>query len=50
MQGAFAKEFNAMPVIAEAAEQAPDSTKSMFADLKAQPFDWGFIANTWMPG
>jgi iron(III) transport system substrate-binding protein len=44
MQGAFAKEFSAMPVIAEAAEQAPDETKNMFANLKAQALDWGFIA------
>ncbi len=44
MQGAFAKEFGAMPVIAEAAEQAPAEVKEMFAGLKAQPLDWRFIA------
>ena len=44
MQGAFAKEFSAMPVIDKAAEQAPAAVKEMYAKLKAQPLDWNFIA------
>lgn len=44
MQGKFAAEFSAMPVIPEAAEQAPDHIKDLFANLKAQPLDWTFIA------
>ncbi|OUM97229.1 MAG: ABC transporter substrate-binding protein [Thermobacillus sp. ZCTH02-B1] len=44
MQGKFAAEFSAMPVIPEAAQQAPDHIKELFAKLKAQPLDWSFIA------
>ena len=44
VQGEFAAEFNAMPANTKAAEQANDSVKELFADLKAQPFDWAFIA------
>jgi iron(III) transport system substrate-binding protein len=44
MQGKFAAEFSAMPVIPEAAQQAPDHIKELFASMKAQPLDWSFIA------
>jgi len=45
VQGAFAAEFNAMPANTKAAEQANASVKEMYASLKAQPLDWGFIAD-----
>jgi ABC-type Fe3+ transport system, periplasmic component len=44
MQGKFAAEFNAMPVIPEAADQAPAHIKQLFGSLKAQLLDWSFIA------
>lgn len=44
MQGAFAKEFNAMPVVEAAAEQAPDAAKELYSTLKAQTLNWNFIA------
>ncbi|HZG83726.1 extracellular solute-binding protein [Paenibacillus sp.] len=45
VQGAFAADFNAMPANTKAAEQANPSVKEMYASLKAQPLDWGFIAD-----
>jgi iron(III) transport system substrate-binding protein len=44
MQGKFAAEFSAMPVIPEAADQAPDHIKQLFGNMKAQPLNWSFIA------
>jgi len=44
MQGKFAAEFSAMPVIPEAANQAPDHIKQLFGNMKAQPLNWSFIA------
>lgn len=45
MQGQFAAEFNAMPVIAEAAEHSSDEVKEMYSTLKAQQLEWGFLAD-----
>jgi iron(III) transport system substrate-binding protein len=44
IQGKFAAEFSAMPVIPEAADQAPAHIKELFGSMKAQPLDWSFIA------
>lgn len=45
VQGEFVQQFNAMPANTVAAEQANEPIKELFADLKAQPFDWTFIAD-----
>lgn len=45
VQGEFAAAFNAMPANVNAAEQANDDVKALYAELKAQQFDWGFIAD-----
>lgn len=45
VQGEFAKQFNAMPANTAAAEQANESVKKMYASLKAQPMDWGFVSD-----
>lgn len=45
VQGEFAAEFNAMPANVKAAEQANDDVKELYSTLKAQPLDWGFIAD-----
>ncbi|SDD03567.1 iron(III) transport system substrate-binding protein [Paenibacillus sp. UNCCL117] len=44
VQGEFAAKFNAMPANTKAAEKANDSVKALYANLKAQPLDWSFIA------
>lgn len=44
MQGAFAAEFEAMPVIPEAAEKTAPEVLEMFSSLKSQPLDWAFMA------
>ncbi|AIQ11626.1 extracellular solute-binding protein [Paenibacillus durus] len=43
-QGEFAKEFNAMPANAKAAEQANEDVKKLYASIKTQTMDWAFIA------
>ena len=45
VQGEFAAQFNAMPANTKAAEQANEEVKALYASLKAQPFDWGFISD-----
>ncbi|MDQ0114558.1 extracellular solute-binding protein [Paenibacillus harenae] len=45
VQGEFAAQFNSMPANTKAAEQANESVKELYASLKAQPLDWGFIAD-----
>ncbi|UUZ95143.1 extracellular solute-binding protein [Paenibacillus sp. P25] len=45
VQGEFAAKFNSMPANTKAAAKANDSVKALYANLKAQPLDWGFIAN-----
>ncbi|TLS54194.1 extracellular solute-binding protein [Paenibacillus antri] len=45
VQGEFAAQFNAMPANTKAAEQANEEVKALYASLKAQAFDWGFISD-----
>lgn len=45
VQGEFAAQFNSMPANTKAAEQANASVKELYAGLKAQPLDWGFMAD-----
>lgn len=42
-QGAFAKQFNSMPVNKVAAEQANPEVVDFFAALKQQDIDWDFV-------
>ncbi|SEG24372.1 extracellular solute-binding protein [Paenibacillus sp. UNC499MF] len=44
VQGEFASKFNSMPANTQAAAKANESVKALYANLKAQPMDWGFIA------
>ncbi|MDQ0414044.1 extracellular solute-binding protein [Mesobacillus stamsii] len=44
VQGEFAAKFNSMPANTKAAENANDSVKELYSNLKAQPMDWEFIA------
>jgi iron(III) transport system substrate-binding protein len=44
VQGEFAAKFNAMPANTKAASKANESVKTLYANLKAQPLEWGFIA------
>ena len=43
VQGAFAKQFNSMPVNKGAAAQANPEVVEFFADLKQQDIDWEFV-------
>ncbi len=45
VQGEFAAKFNSMPANTKAVAKANDSVKALYSTLKAQPLDWGFIAN-----
>lgn len=45
VQGAFAAQFNAMPANMKAVDQANDDVKALYAALKPQAFDWGFISD-----
>jgi len=45
VQGEFASQFNSMPANTVAGEQANESVKQLYSTLKAQPFDWSFVAN-----
>ncbi len=45
VQGEFAAQFDAMPANTKAVERANESVKELYANLKAQPLDWGFIAD-----
>lgn len=45
VQGEFVSQFNAMPANTKAVEQANDEVKSLYSELKAQQFDWGFISD-----
>ncbi|MBV6715841.1 extracellular solute-binding protein [Paenibacillus chitinolyticus] len=44
VQGEFASKFNSMPANTQAAAKANESVKALYANLKAQPMDWGFVA------
>lgn len=44
VQGEFAAQFNSMPANTQAAEQANESVKALYASLKPQDLDWAFIA------
>ena len=43
VQGAFAKQFNSMPVNKSAAAQANPEVLEFFADVKQQDIDWDFV-------
>ncbi|MNJ04572.1 hypothetical protein D3C73_1653980 [compost metagenome] len=45
VQGEFAAKFNSMPANTKAVAKANESVKALYSSLKAQPLDWGFIAN-----
>ncbi|MFK7694354.1 extracellular solute-binding protein [Paenibacillus sp. HJGM_3] len=45
VQGEFAAKFNSMPANTKAAAKANESVKALYSNLKAQPLDWGFVAN-----
>jgi iron(III) transport system substrate-binding protein len=45
VQGEFAAKFNSMPANTKAVAKANEPVKALYATLKAQPLDWGFIAN-----
>ncbi|WP_238655026.1 extracellular solute-binding protein [Paenibacillus piscarius] len=44
VQGEFAAQFSAMPANTKAVDKAPEEVQNLYADLKAQQLDWGFIS------